>query len=162
MPNGKLLPRFSGQGNPQPHVGVSTHVFSFLSPFLPPTVVSWFAWSDFERGEMEIEQASKRKPRRCNFTPLSQAESHWGFTQPRASKKCMNTCWELFLTVIDKDAWGTRSCETNTPQIAGTIAARSSCWGEDERDAYLNTIRTWSTIKQAKNSDISRPEAIIS
>ncbi len=83
MPNGKLLPRFSGQGNPQPHVGVSTHVFS---PFLPPTVVSWFAWSDFERGEMEIVQASKRKPRQCNFTPLSQAESHWGFTQPRASK----------------------------------------------------------------------------
>lgn len=63
-------------------------------------------------------------------------------------QKCTNARRELFLTAIDKDAWGTRlyhlvrisSCETNTPQSEHNHGHRPAIAVEDETNSYFNII----------------------
>ncbi len=143
----KLLPRYSGQGNPQPHVGVSTCFLLSLpvSPSLSPTVlflvrVVWF-WAG-------------RDGNRAGFQTLSPAMwLHTILAAYTTLRLYTTTCLKNARAHAEGFSWlslikmhevrGRVTLFASFPVIRhnqGTITASSSCWGEDERDAYFNTI----------------------
>jgi len=115
MSYGKLLPqaaRYSRQGNPQTHEGVSTRFFPFLSPFLPLSL----SLSNFPGLRCLIFSGERWKPSRLPKASPGDVTSHHTrrlshhslhYTEAlhnHVPQKSMNACRELFLTVIDKDA----------------------------------------------------------